>query len=82
MDRRQFNDAVRFFTLARNFYESVGDTLVAEECAFAIALAQRVMGDAERRSKNKPEHARQLPQELASEYEPRSTAKDTSASAA
>jgi len=78
MDRRQFSEAVKFFTLARNFYESLGDTLVAEECTFAIALAQRVMADAERRNKEKAEPARKA----GSEYEPRSTAKDPSANAA
>lgn len=77
MDRRQFSEAVKFFTLARNFYESLGDTLVAEECSFAIALAQRVMGDAQRRNK-KAVPARKP----GSEYEPRSAAKDPSANAA
>jgi hypothetical protein len=50
MDRRQFTDAIKFFTLARHFYEDLGDSFVAEECTFAIALAQRAMTDAVRRS--------------------------------
>jgi hypothetical protein len=50
MDRRQFTDAIKFFSRARHVYEDLGDCVVAEECAFAIALAQRVMGDAERRA--------------------------------
>jgi hypothetical protein len=59
MDRRQFTDAIKFFTLARHFYEDLGDSLVAEECTFAIALAQRIMSDAGRRSQRKNESAKE-----------------------
>jgi hypothetical protein len=51
MDRRQFTEAVKFFALARRFYEDLDDHLVAEECGFAIALAQRAISDAEREQK-------------------------------
>jgi hypothetical protein len=52
MDRRQFTEAVEFFSLARRFYEDLDDHLVAEECGFAIALAQRAISDAERERKS------------------------------
>lgn len=52
MDRRQFTEAVEFFSLARRFYEDLDDHLVAEECGFAIALAQRAISDAEREQKS------------------------------
>jgi hypothetical protein len=55
MDRRQFTDAIKFFSLARHIYEDLGDNVVAEECAFAVALAQRIMADAERRARLKTE---------------------------
>jgi hypothetical protein len=71
MDRRQFTDAIKFFSLARHVYEDLGDHVVAEECAFAIALAQRVIADAERRAKLKSELAKPT-------YDSRSTGSDAS----
>jgi hypothetical protein len=53
MDRRKFTEAVKFFSLARHYYEDLGDDLVAEECVFAIALAQRIMNDLERKEKKR-----------------------------
>jgi hypothetical protein len=53
MDRRKFTEAVKFFSLARHYYEDLGDDLVAEECVFAIALAQRIMNDIERKKKKR-----------------------------
>jgi hypothetical protein len=61
MDRRQFTDAIKFFSLARHVYEDLGDNVVAEECTFAIALARRVMADAERRARLKTELTRPEP---------------------
>jgi hypothetical protein len=71
MDRRQFTDAIKFFTLARHFYEDLGDSLVAEECTFAIALAQRVMTDAVRRNQpKKSEPKAELAPPINAEYDP------------
>jgi hypothetical protein len=71
MDRRQFTDAIKFFTLARHFYEDLGDSLVAEECTFAIALAQRVMTDAVRRNQpKKSEHKAELAPPINAQYDP------------
>jgi hypothetical protein len=71
MDRRQFTDAIKFFTLARHFYEDLGDSLVAEECTFAIALAQRIMTDAVRRSQTKKsERKAELAPPINAEYDP------------
>jgi hypothetical protein len=70
MDRRQFSDAIKFFTLARHFYEDLGDSLVAEECTFAIALAQRVMSDAGRHSQRKNEPAKEPAPPLKAAYDP------------
>jgi hypothetical protein len=70
MDRRQFSDAIKFFTLARHFYEDLGDNLVAEECTFAIALAQRVMSDAGRRSQRKSEPAKEPTPPIKAVYDP------------
>jgi hypothetical protein len=70
MDRRQFSDAIKFFTLARHFYEDLGDSLVAEECTFAIALAQRVMSDAGRRSLQGSEPAKEPAHSLQPAYDP------------
>jgi hypothetical protein len=55
MDRRQYAEAVTFFTAARRFYEELGDGLVADECAFAVALAQRILNDADRTQKKQSE---------------------------
>jgi hypothetical protein len=82
MDRRQFTDAIKFFSLARRFYEDRGDDLVAEECAFAIALAQRVMADSERRGKRKSELAKEPSPVLETEFDTRSTDSDVSPNAA
>jgi hypothetical protein len=70
MDRRQFTDAIKFFSLARHVYEDLGDHVVAEECAFAIALAQRVIADAERRVRLQSELAKPA-------YDSRSTTSDS-----
>jgi hypothetical protein len=71
MDRRQFTDAIKFFTLARHFYEDLGDSLVAEECTFAIALAKRVMTDAVRRNQpQKSELKAELAPPINAEYDP------------
>ncbi len=71
MDRRQFTDAIKFFTHARHFYEDLGDSLVAEECTFAIALAQRIMTDAVRRNQPKKSELKvELAPPINAEYDP------------
>jgi hypothetical protein len=61
MDRRQYAEAVTFFTTARNYYEALGDGLVADECAFVIALAQRIQNDVNRTQKKRSEGMNQQP---------------------
>jgi hypothetical protein len=78
MDRRKFTEAVKFFSLARHYYEDLGDELVAEECVFAIALAQRIMNDLERKKK-KRRGPKRAPTPL--NPDPESPSKDTSVSA-
>lgn len=70
MDRRQFSGAIKFFTLARHFYEDLGDSLVAEECTFAIALAQRVMSDARRHSLQKSDPSKDPAPPIPAAYDP------------
>ena len=53
-----------------HFYEDLGDSLVAEECTFAIALAQRVMSDAGRRSQRKSEPAKEPTPPIKVVYDP------------
>jgi hypothetical protein len=78
MDRRKFTEAVKFFSLARHYYEDLGDDLVAEECVFAIALAQRIMNDLERKKKKRG-HTRRPPVPIHPDPESPSTPRETSA---
>jgi hypothetical protein len=59
MDRRQYAEAVMFFTAAQRYYENLGDGLVADECAFVIALAQRILNDVDRAQKKRSEDAQE-----------------------
>jgi hypothetical protein len=60
MDRRQYTDTIQFFSQAKRVYEALGDNLVAEECSFAIALAQRIMTDAERNRPKKQDRVKEI----------------------
>ncbi|HWZ50816.1 MAG TPA: hypothetical protein VNW54_05070 [Granulicella sp.] len=76
MDRRKFTETVKFFSLARHYYEDLGDDLVAEECVFAIALAQRIMHDVER--KNKSGRTKRAPSPIRPDSESPSTTRNIS----
>jgi hypothetical protein len=48
-----------FFTAAQRYYEDLGDGLVADECGFVIALAQRIFNDVDRTQKKGSEDAQE-----------------------